>query len=697
METIIDNLSAALELFLNVLEFIALIASVIAFFTLMLNKFSRALKKILMPYGMGFWARLKALLICRKSQTKKRAFIEYAILKTGGSPIINSEWHTLINEFKTYYFDSSQSSLKYLIPNCTQLIDKDFSVAVERYFKYFSNEKVKKAFGIQEETVSWTIKLCIEDAYATPTCLLTGLLSRYNENWEEFIKHYVSTAYMAEAGARRGTRILPNELYLTFAWLLWGPSYELEYKNYCDGLCQISYGDESNSIPAFADIDGGVATILKNKFLENEDRRYGALGAAEVTIYDKKPFFSTLDEMINPDNSYFYEKIKNSDLAFGVKIDSFNCCTSYRAQKYYSTAYVWILFELEEEEYQFKPEKSVAFFEHTNLADGETYNFLIATLIDKSLKHFDSIYGKTENAERKYRFVCAMNDRIASKCIYEYTTVMNSETPLGNKLRGRVIMEPKHHPADVFSSYDEFFSSSRSIQFIEVSCLVKNTISDFGRFYTDIYLDAFPDENEREELGNFLKYLKRAMNAEEYRYHIVLAKDENDRIVGGCIFNYFKKSNTGVIEFLAVRANLQSRGIGTIIYKHVLSVLAKDARQMNAKMLDYVCCEIDSPKCSKAKIKKHLYFWNKNNFWRVNFDYIQPALSNQQNFVTGLWFTISPQNKFCNEVPSKLIQDILYDYLKFSMSIEDPAKCPEYIGMEKQIMKQKALTLTKII
>lgn len=258
-------------------------------------------------------------------------------------------------------------------------------------------------------------------------------------------------------------------------------------------------------------------------------------------------------------------------------------------------------------------------------------------------------------------------------------------------------MEPKHHPADVFSSYDEFFSSSRSIQFIEVSCLVKNTISDFGRFYTDIYLDAFPDENEREELGNFLKYLKRAMNAEEYRYHIVLAKDENDRIVGGCIFNYFKKSNTGVIEFLAVRANLQSRGIGTIIYKHVLSVLAKDARQMNAKMLDYVCCEIDSPKCSKAKIKKHLYFWNKNNFWRVNFDYIQPALSNQQNFVTGLWFTISPQNKFCNEVPSKLIQDILYDYLKFSMSIEDPAKCPEYIGMEKQIMKQKALTLTKII
>ena len=96
METIIDNLSAALELFLNVLEFIALIASVIAFFTLMLNKFSRALKKILMPYGMGFWARLKALLICRKSQTKKKSFYRICHFEDGRLPY---------HKFRMAYFD----------------------------------------------------------------------------------------------------------------------------------------------------------------------------------------------------------------------------------------------------------------------------------------------------------------------------------------------------------------------------------------------------------------------------------------------------------------------------------------------------------------------------------------------------------------------------------------------------------------
>ena len=527
--------------------------------------------------------------------------------------------------------------------------------------------------------------------------MLTGLLSQYDESWEEFIKRYVSTAYITESGEIKSQNILSNELYFTFAWLLWGPSYELEYRKYWAGLCQLSYGDESNSVPAIADTESNVADTLRNRFLENEDHRYGALISADVSIFEKKAFYASLLGNINPENRYFYDKVENGELSFGIRIDGFTPCVNYKAKKYYSTAYVWLLFELEGEDYSFKPEKSVAFFEHANLANKGTYKFLIETLIDKALKHFESIYSNPEYSERKYRFVCAMNEKIALECMSKFTEVMNSGTPFGNALKENIIMEPKHTPANVFASYDEFFSPSNLLNYTEVSLSDQSTISDFGQFYTDIYMEAFPDDDERESFDNFLKYLRRAPDATDYKYHIVLAKDESGRVIGGCIFNYYKKSNTGVIEFLAVKSDLQSSGIGTTIYKHISSILSEDAHQMSAKPLDYICCEIDSPEHSVSEVKKYLYFWNKNNFWHMDFGYVQPALSANQKPVDGLWLTISPQRVSVDEVPAKLVADIIYDYVKYAMCIDEPRNCKEYINMENEIMAKDTVKLTKII
>lgn len=697
MGSFFENLPTILEIFLNVFEFLAIVISVVTFFVLMINKYSKALKKVLSPCGMGFWPRLKVLFICRKSQIKKRAFIEYAILKTGGCPVIHSEWNAIINSFKAFYFDDDQGAPKYTLPNCTPLIEKEFSDATARYFAYFSQEKVRRAFGIQDAQLTWVIKLQIEEAYAMPTCLLTGLLSQYDESWEEFIKRYVSTAYITENDGIQSQNVLSNELYFTFAWLLWGPSYELEYRKYWAGLCQLSFGDESNSIPAVADTETSVAERLRDRFIENEDHRYGALVSAEVAICDKKPFYASLRANINPKNTYFYDKVDNGDLSFGIRIDDFTSCLNYKAKKYYSTAYVWVLFELEDGDFSFKPEKSVAFFEHANLADRETYQFLIETLIDKSLKHFESIYSHPETAERRYRFVCAMNDKISLACVNKYEEIMNSDSYLGNLLKGKITMEAKHSPADVFAAYDEYFAPSNLLKYVEVSALDQSTISDFGQFYTDVYMEAFPDEDEREGFDNFLKYLKRAVDAKDYKYHVILAKDEQNRVLGGGIFNYYKKSNAGVIEFLAVRSDMQSSGIGTMIYKHIVSILSEDAHQMTGKALDYILCEIDSPEHSRAEVKKYLYFWNKNNFWHLDFHYVQPALSAGQKPVTGLWFTVSPQRASCTEVPAKLVADVLYDYVKFAMCIDDPDENAEYREMKRELLEKGTVSLRKII
>jgi hypothetical protein len=658
----------------------------------MMNKFSKALKYILASIGFGMGPRLRALFFCRQSPIKKRAFIEFAMLKSQGYGKVSSEWHSIINEFNAFYA-VSEANMTYFMPNCTLLIGEDFSNVSKKYFEYFSIPRVKKTFGIMDDKISWVLKIHIEEAYVTPTCLLTGLLSRFEENWGEFIKRYVSTAYIAETyenkDMNKSKLILANELYFTFAWLLWGPSYELEYRNYWAGLCQVSYGDESNSIPVVANVNTNVVAKLREEFIKNKGHRYGSLVSAKMSIFENKAYYKNLRNIVNPENVYFYSKIEDGFFSFAAQIDDLSICDNYKAKKYYCTAYVWLLFELEDEEhFAFRPEYSIAFFEHANLTDKESYLFLIETLIDKSIKHFADVFSKPEYKGRTYRFVCAMNDEITESFHKQYKDIMNSESKIGKEFKNRIFLKPKHTPAQAFLAYDEYFSGSNMLTYIEVSLKDKETISELGRFYTDIYMESFPDADEIESFNNLLLYLKNAEVAKKFRYHIILAKDSNGSVVGGGIFDYFVETNSGVIEFIAVKSDLQSSGIGTLIYKNILNVMEYDAQKINKKKLAYVFCEIDSPRYGKSKNKKYLHFWDKQKYMHLDFTYTQPSLSPSQSPVHGLWFIVSPQASYLSKVDGELVAKVIYDYLKYAMQIDDPETHPDYIAMRDELLSR---------
>ncbi len=695
MKKFFELFASNLALFLNLLELVALCISVATVLYLMLNKFNRGLKIIFAPCGLGFMQRMKILFICRNSVLKKRAFIEFALLKTQGYSTISSDWKALINQFKAFYAEN-KSDMLYVIPNCTPLIGENFSKAVKRYFDYLNNAKVKRVFGIRDDRLEWVLKIRIEEAYATPTCLLTGLLSKYEENWEEFIKRYVSTAYITDSNADSYDNIRTDELYFTFGWLLWGPSYELDYKHFWAGLCQLSYGDESNSVPAVACRSSDVIERLKSKFAENEERRYGALLSADVSIYDKKPYYKSVRELTNPENKYFYEKIENGEFSFAVQIDEFTPCHNFKSKKYYCTAYVWLLFELESDEPDFRPEKCVAFFEHANLTDKNAYNFLIGMLIEKSLKHFERIFADPQYAGRRYRFVTAFNDKIASECKQSYAAAVKAGGAFGEALAERVIMQPKRAASVVFSAFDSFFTQSESLEFKEVSLADKGSVSDLAQFYTEIYLESFPDENERESFDNLIAYLKSSEGQDDCRYHILLAKDSGGQVLGGAVFDYFKRTNSAVIEFIAVKSSLQACGNGTAIYKRVLTLLSYDANKNNRTNVDNIFCEIESPETNSTGSEKYLYFWTKNNYKRLMFDYVQPALAADRKPVTSLWLTVNSGNS-ANAFPSATLTEVLYDYLKYCMQIKNPESNEHFAAMKKELEGAAEVGLCKIL
>lgn len=684
-----------LEIFLNVLEFFAIITSIVTFFFLMLNKFLIILKKLLAPYGLGVWSRLRVLIMCRRSPLKKRAFLEFGLLKTGGTRVSSSEWKAIINEFKTHYVDGERKQL-YILENCMPLLGEPFAAAVDAYFKCFDNIKVRKAFGIhEEELLQWVTTLRIEEAYATPTCLLTGLLARYEENWGDFIQRYISTAYMTDADKSGASQTLTNELYMTFAWLLWGPSYEIEHGSYWSGLCQLSFGDESNSVPAIAAPQ--IAPRIAEMFAKNVGKRYGELTTADVSVFESAEYIKRVRSGIMPEEAYFYEKMQEQ-LPFVLQIDDCVQCEGYKSKKYYCTAYVWLLFELEDEEhYDFQPEKSVAFFEHANLTEVSTYQFLTEALLNKSILHFKRVFSDPACSHRKYRFVCAFNQDVEQRFKEVYASCMQSEDEFASAFAERIIMQPKRRPADAFAAFDEFFSQKKQYTFFDVRLDDKSTVTELANFYTEIYMDCFSNVDERESFDNLLKYLKNAEDSKGYSYHIVLAKDNDGTIVAGGIFDYFKRSNSAVIEFVAVRQSLQSGGVGSAMYRHILTTLSNDAFKNGKSNVDYIFCEIDDPGSNTLPVKKYLYFWKKYKFKRIDMQYTQPALSGAQKAVHGLWLTVASPAKILNEIDSKVVLSVIADYMRYSMQISLPEECDEYLRMSKELSGRSSIGLMPII
>ncbi len=683
-----------LEGFLNVIEFIALCISVTTFFFIMLNKFSKALKRLLAPYGLRLWQRLRALFVCRRSPLKKRAFLEFALLKSGGRPLPSAQWKAIVNEFKAHYVEGSREQV-YVLENCTPLLGEAFAAAVLAYFRFFSDPGVRKAFGMQEgEPMRWVTTLRIEEAYATPTCLLTGLLARYEENWGDFIRRYISTAYIADADEDGQALILSEELYMTFAWLLWGPSYELEHTSYWSGLCQLSFGDESNSVPAVA--APAVAPAIAERFNGNAGKRYGELMTADLALYEGSAYLKGLRAGVLPEEAYFYDKVQEQ-LPFFLQIDACRPCEGYKAKKYYCTAYVWLLFELEDEErYDFQPENSLAFFEHANLTDKATYLFLTETLLRKAVLHFERVFSDPKYAKRKYRFVCAFNRDIEQKFAEAFARRAQAGDALAPAFAERILPQPKRTPANAFAAFDEFFSRTERYSFMEVDIKDNRTVSDLANFYAEVYMECFPDADERESFDNLLKYLKNAEESTAYNYHIVLAKDEKGTVIAGGIFDYFKRTNAGIIEFIAVRQNLQSGGVGSAMYRHILTALAGDAFRNGKSGADYVFCEIEDPACNAAPVKKYLYFWDKYKFRRIGMRYIQPALSGAQKPVHGLWLVVSALGGE-DEIPCETVLGVIADYMRYAMGIPSPEASEEYRAMARELAASPAAKLFPLL
>jgi hypothetical protein len=673
MEDTLWLIADILDFFVNVIEFVAIFVAFIGILIIFSSKYTRPLTEILKPLGLRYKNALRVLIISRKEpKIHIRFFIEFSIIESKGKYCTPKEWKQLINDFE-YLLKNSKDEYIISLNNCTALVNEDINNNLEVYYQYFN--KRRQRFAIPEKEVfPYIAQVSFRQGFLSSYFLVGGLLDKFENNWDLFLKKYLITAQEKQD-------LLHGELYFLFVWLLWGPSYRILNREGYIKIFQYSFGDEANSITTFIE-DHNNNDELWNLFVKNKHAE-GVLCSITCNMFYKKEFINSRQGEFYKDHNYLLNKIYHSDNTDIV----LSICDIKKAPTYiegnYSTAYIWIVFEsFIEESDTFQADRVLSFFEHANISDLWNYTFLTDTLLSKCFAHFDIVFSDEDYADRKYRYCISMNEDIEDafyrKLEQKITDSRNEGADtIALGYETRMICDNKYSSVDIFNSLDNYFSTIDSLKYSEIDINDPSSMEDFGRFFSTLYIQTFPDPNERETYENMLLSLTQK-HSDFYgnnNYHIVVVKDSEDKIVGGAICDYFSDSNSGVIEFILMGKTRESAGLGTQLYNHILEVLNMDARKNNHKSLSYIICEIENPDTVPETYNmRYLYFWNKLFFRKINMQYIQPALdSNKEEVNTLLLIAFSIKDHENNfTISKKTVKSFIHDYAKYAMRIDNP-------------------------
>ena len=221
-----------------------------------------------------------------------------------------------------------------------------------------------------------------------------------------------------------------------------------------------------------------------------------------------------------------------------------------------------------------------------------------------------------------------------------------------------------------------------------------------AHFYEQLYVEGFPDPDERESLANMKRYLQLRGQGwyGKNNYHIILALD-GDRTVGASVSDYLATPNCGVIEFLLVAEALWGAGIGGKLHDATIAAFHADARRAGHSGADGVVIELNDPYRVAAQDDNYDPFeramiWDRWGYGRLCFPYVQPALSEDQEPVTCLLLGMKPIAPALREqAPPGTVREVLAGYLKWAMRIEQPERNPTFAAMDRFLSKPSAVRI----
>jgi ribosomal protein S18 acetylase RimI-like enzyme len=486
--------------------------------------------------------------------------------------------------------------------------------------------------------------------------LIDGLVMRYQDSWPHIIdkyKEFVSENEYANT----------QDLSFLFSWLLWGPSWQPILKNTHYAVLFFAFGDENNAIPI----------ILPNQYNEfaNEWREKNFSGECcdiQVKLYHTKSYLNEHWEQFTMEYQYTMQKHRN-------KGDDYCSLMEYRSHsrklhltesKYYCTAYQWIMLERLTSNYDpFSIKNSIVMFEHANLADTKHREFLLKMLITKTFSYLSEKYKENEISEKKFKYrFCIASGKNVEKAFQDKLCEISEEEEY-KFLKEFVIAESVRTPISILTEIDNVFNQGREadIPIIEEAQNNKNGITDLCNMYGQLFLQAFPNDDERESLENLIRFIQSGNEGEDR--HILFLKD-NSSIIGCIIFSFFQKAGAGYIPYLVVDSSYRQKGYARILFERAMQILEQDAKNYNKNLVKYVFLEIDK---FDNKIPPYAYLWHSLGFKRVNLSYIQPPLNKEKSHSENLILAVNQLTSKKSFIPSEDVKVFLKEFFTNSFDI----------------------------
>jgi hypothetical protein len=161
---------------------------------------------------------------------------------------------------------------------------------------------------------------------------------------------------------------------------------------------------------------------------------------------------------------------------------------------------------------------------------------------------------------------------------------------------------------------------------------------------------------------------------------------EDGELVGGAITDYLAAPNTGVIEFLVVSPARRAHGLGRRLLDDAEAALSADARAAGAAGLRAVVAEMNDPFRCRLELDSmdpftRLLIWSGWGFERLDFPYVQPALSDGQQPVSSMLLAWKPVSEGGQTVAAATVKQVVHEYMRWAMRIDQPQRSAEFTSM----------------
>ena len=337
-----------------------------------------------------------------------------------------AEWHVRSHDEK----DKMRRSLSDLIKLDRQLVAGDPPTIPLRNTSMIDKRRLQigRYFSVLESSMSpsesFISRVIVQTGFLTPTFLIAGILTRFEQDWETVIGNYRNVIVEETKLGYYSTDLLELRSFEFNCWLLWGPSIPLcrcgRWHSIQPGgnlalACQYGFGDEANSIDLL-DWDF-FQPVRQQQIRAMQTTQAGYVCAGSVSLEGRIKWGPLL-----PDRAVCQAQKALRDNRIVLEWDPLrNAKINRDYPSYYYSAYIWVMFVIEKMDNGcsaqpfFTDKKNrwrnlLPFFEHGNIAEARTYLALKKVLAAKVCAALAAILKRDSNVS--LRLACTFDESL---------------------------------------------------------------------------------------------------------------------------------------------------------------------------------------------------------------------------------------------------------------------------------------------